>query len=259
MTTTVEGIRQSLCTTFCRDVAVSERAGAAAVSLPIVGRDGDCLTAYVEPATAGWRISDKGATLMRLSYENDLAKLLSGARERLYQTVLLEYGLQEDDGDIFTEVPTDALATGLFSLAQGLTRVEGLGLWTRNRVESTFTDDLRSALIAAAGHEQVIENYIAPEVPSADSYPIDFCIKTKSHPLFVFGVQNRDKARLTTIVLQHLAAHTPFFNSMVVYSDVDDIPKADRNRLMNAANDSVANINDAAAIKTKVQHRMLAA
>lgn len=77
--------------------------------------------------------------------------------------------------------------------------------------------------------------------------------------MFVFGVQNRDKARLTTIVLQHLAAHAPFFNSMVVYSDVDDIPKADRNRLMNAANDSVANIADIIAIQTKVQHRMMAA
>ncbi|QXW17449.1 DUF1828 domain-containing protein [Comamonas aquatica] len=255
---TAEAIRKSLCATFCREVAVTERAGAAAVSLPIMGRDGDFLTAYVEPATAGWRVSDKGSTLMRLSYENDLSKLLSGARERLYNTVLLESGLQEDDGELFTEVPADALAMGLFSLAQGVTRVEDLGLWTRTRVESTFADDLRSTLFDIVGRDRVTEGYFVPNVPAAESYPVDFFVQTDGVPLFVFGVQNRDKARLTTIILQHLASHTQLFNSMVVYSDVDDIPKADRNRLMNAANDSVASISDVDVIRMKIQHRMKA-
>lgn len=255
---TAEAVRKSLCATFCREVAVSERAGAAAVSLPIMGRDGDFLTAYVEPTTAGWRVSDKGATLMRLSYENDLSKLLSGARERLYNTVLLEAGLQEDDGELFADVAGDALATGLFSLAQGVTRVEDLGLWTRTRVESTFTDDLRTALLEIAGKERVVEGFVVPDVPAAENYPVDFCVQTEGVPLFVFGVQNRDKARLTTIILQHLATYTQRFNSMVVYSDVDDIPTADRNRLMNAANDSVASITDLDVIRMKIQHRMSA-
>ena len=83
---TVEALRESLCATFCRDVAVVQRAGALAVSLPIAGRDGDHLTAYVTPTTGGWRVSDKGATLMRLSYENDIAKLLTGAREVCWAT-----------------------------------------------------------------------------------------------------------------------------------------------------------------------------
>ena len=258
MTATAEALRESLCATFCRDVAVVQRAGALAVSLPIVGRDGDHLTAYVTPTTGGWRVSDKGATLMRLSYENDLAKLLTGARERLFNTVLQESGLQEDDGELFTEVPADALSMGLFALGQGTTRIEDLGLWTRNRVESTFTDDLRAVLVEAVGAANVTEGYEVPGLPGAENYPVDFCIQTPGLPLYIFGVGNKDKARLATIILQHLAAYTQRFNSMVVYADVDDIPKADARRLMIAANDAVPSITERDGIKAKIAHRMIA-
>lgn len=258
MTDTANTIREILCSTFCKEVAVRERAGSVAVSLPIVGRDGDMLTAYVEPATAGWRISDKGSTLMRLSYENDLNKLLSGARERLYNTVLLESGLQEDDGELYSEVPLDGLSVGLFSLAQGITRVEDLGLWTRNRVESTFSDDLREVLARIVGKDQLAEGYKVPGVPNSEDYPVDFFINAPGEPLYIFGVNNRDKARLTTIILQHLNKHAGRFNSMVVYADVDEIPKADSKRLMNAANDSVATISDVDVIRSKIAHRMRA-
>lgn len=258
MNATAEALRESLCATFCRDVAVVQRADSIAVSLPIVGRDGDHLTAYVSPTTGGWKVSDKGATLMRLSYENDLSKLLTGARERLFNTVLQESGLQEDDGELFTEVPADALSMGLFSLGQGATRIEDLGLWTRSRVESTFADDLRAVLIEAAGADNVLEGYEVPDVPGAENYPVDFLVRTPGLPLYVFGVGSRDKARLATIILQHIAAHTQRFNSMIVYADVDEIPKADQRRLMLAANDSVPSITERNGIRAKIAHRMAA-
>ncbi len=258
MTEAAEAIRESLCATFCKDVAVHQRASGVAVSLPLVGRDGDHLTAYVSAATGGWRVSDMGSTLMRLSYENDLSKLLTGARDRLYQTVLKESGLLEDDGELFVEVPAAELSRGLFTLGQGVTRVEDLGLWSRTRVESTFKDDLREIVIAAAGSDKVIEDYQVPDIPGAENYPVDYFVNTPREPLFVFGVSNRDQARLSTIVLQHLQSHHLRFNSMVVYSNIDDIPRPDQKRLMIAANDSIPSIGERSSIVAKIQHRMAA-
>ncbi|WP_291022387.1 DUF1828 domain-containing protein [Hydrogenophaga sp.] len=258
MTSQAELLRQSLCATFCKDMAVVERADSIAVSLPIVGRDGDCVTAYVTAATAGWRISDKGATLMRLSYENDLGRLLAGARERLFTTILQESGLQEDDGEIFIEVPSDGLSMGLFALGQGVTRIEGLDLWTRSRIESSFSDDLKSILVEAVGKDKVVEGYQVPGLANAEDYPIDFYVRTPQAPLYVFGVSSKDKARLATIILQHLASHQHRFDSMIVYADVDDIPKADAKRLMIAANDAVPSINERQGIIAKIAHRMAA-
>lgn len=258
MNLTAEQLRETLCATLCRDVAVSERPAGLAVSLPIVGRDGDHLTAYVSPVTAGWRVSDKGSTLMRLSYEHDLGKLLAGARERLYQTVLQESGLQEDDGELYLDVPADALTFGLFALGQGATRVEDLGLWTRTRVENSFNDDLRSILADVVGNENLVEGYQVPGLQGAENYPVDFFVRTARDPLFIFGVPTKDRARLATIILQHIAAHTSRFNSMVVYSDIDEIPKADQRRLMIAANDAIPSLAERAAIEAKIRHRLAA-
>lgn len=199
-----------------------------------------------------------GATLMRLSYENDLAKLLSGARERLFNTVLAEAGISEDDGELYLDVPADALTRGLFALGQGVTRVEDLGLWTRSRTESSFYDDLREIIRQQVGPDRVVEAYVVPDVPSGEDYPVDYFIATSGRPLYVFGILNRDKARLTTIILQHLTQNQHKFDSMVVYADVDDIPKPDAKRLMNSANDSVANISDRDVIRGKIANRLAA-
>lgn len=254
--TTADAIRDRLCATFCKEVAVQQRAAGIAVSLPIVGRDGDHLTAYVNEATGGWRVSDMGSTLMRLSYENDLTKLLTGARDRLFKTVLRESGLEEDDGELFIEVPAAELTRGLFALGQGATRIEDLGLWTRSRVESTFQEDLRGIIVDSAGADNVVENYELPDLPSAENYPIDFYVKTPREPLYIFGVQNRDKARLATIILQHLSQYKARFNSMIVYSDIEEIPVLDQRRLMRAANDAVPSIVERDTIMAKISHRL---
>lgn len=228
------------------------------VSLPMSGRDGDGMTVYIEQSAGGWRLSDMGSTFMRLSYENDLSKLMTGARARLFDTILSESGLSEDDGEIYLVTPADGLIRGLFTLGQGLSRVEDIGLWTRSRIESTFYEDLSEVVHESVASEKIHQDYIVPGLPSADSYPIDYYIETNGRPLYVFGVNGKEKAMLTTIIIQHLMSNQQSFESMVICSNLDEIPKMDRRRLTNAANDVIANIQDVPAIKQKLQHRLTA-
>lgn len=199
-----------------------------------------------------------GTTMMRLSYENDLSKLFSGARGQLLEKILNESGLAEDDGELFMEVPADALPRGLFTLCQGLTRVEDIGLWTRTRVESTFQEDLKAILAGFLPADTLEEGYIVPQIPSGESYPIDYYIHTSGRPLYVFGVNTKEKAMLATIILQHLQKARHSFDSMVICSNIEDIPKPDKRRLLNAANDVVATIQDIDAIRQKIEHRLSA-
>lgn len=252
----IEALQSSLCRTFCSDVSVMVRDDKLSVSLPMSARDGDRMTAYLSPIAGGWRVSDMGTTMMRLSYENDLGRLLTGARGQLFETILKENGLFEDDGELYLDVPADALTRGLFTLGQGLTRVEDIGLWTRNRIESTFYEDLKELLREFVPSQDMDEGYIVPGLPSAESYPVDYLIRTGGRPLYLFGVNGKDKAMLTTIILQHLQQSSHSFESMVVCANIDEIPKQDRRRLMNAANDVIPYIQDAPAIRKKIEHRM---
>ncbi|AVE36671.1 TPA: DUF1828 domain-containing protein [Pseudomonas aeruginosa] len=251
-------LQKQLCSTFCQDVKVSLGDGFARVNLPMTGRDGDGFTAYLQPIPAGWRISDMGTTMMRLSYENDLSKLFTGSRGKLFATILKESGISEDDGDLYLEVPADAISRGLFTLGQGITRVEDLGLWTHSRIESTFYEDLATILESILPPEQLERGYVVPGVPNGDSYPVDYFIRTKGRPLYLFGVNNKEKAMLTTIILQHLIAAQQDFDSMVICANIEEIPKLDRRRLTNAANDVVATIQDTDVIRNKIEHRVRA-
>lgn len=260
MAISLESIKSELCGQLCKEIGVQHYGDGPddfRVSLPIVGRDGDHVVAYVTKALGGWRISDMGSTMMRLSYEHDLAKLLTGSRQKLFDAILAEMGIQEDDGELFVVVPLDSIARGLFLLGQGVNRVEDLGLWTRTRVESTFYEDL-STIVYRAAPGRVIPAYQVPNLPKADSYPIDYFIETGSRPLYLFGVPTREKAMLTTIILQHLREHSLHFDSIAVFSDIDQIPKADLRRLMNAANDVVPAIEDVESIERKIRDRMFA-
>lgn len=248
-------IRQSLCTAFCEDVVISERGDLLTVSIPLSARDGDCFTAYLSRRNGGWRVSDAANTMMRLSYENDLTKLLAGPRAKLYECILAESGLLEDDGEIYIDVPADKLSRGIFTLGQGLSRIEDIALWTKSRVGSTFTHDLRELLYSFVPKDVIEESYV-PEVNGGEDYVIDYRIKTDGKPVFLFGVNGKDKARLTTITLLHLKQAGIKFDSIIVCGDFYELPKKDASRLMSAANDIAPSIQDTLAIIEKVQHRM---
>ena len=61
-------------------------------------------------------------------------------------------------------------------------------------------------------------------VINASNYPVDYFIEGSAQPLYLFGVPNRDKARLATIVLQHLNSANLDFNSMVVFQNATTFP-----------------------------------
>jgi hypothetical protein len=117
---------------------------------------------------------------------------------------------------------------------------------------------LKLSLTEIVGVERVLENYLAPEVPDAVDYPIDFAITGGSSPLFVFGVPTRERARLATIVLQHVDQYIGSFDSIVVFQDASQIPSGDLRRLMNAANDMVDSIEAKSALEKKIRHRLRA-
>ena len=96
---------------------------------------------------------------------------------------------------------------------------------------------------------------VVPGVANADDYPVDYFIQSKEQPLYLFGVPNRDKARLATIILQHMIQAGHDFNSMVVFQNAADLPRADLSRLMNAANDMIDSLDATEDFQRKLLRR----
>jgi hypothetical protein len=257
MDTTAE-LRKLLCESWCAELDIERSGNGLRVSLPLDEADGDAVTVWLSALPGGWRVSDQGTTLMRLSYQHDIDRLMEGAREALFERILGEHQINLEDGRLLMTVAEGELAAGLLRYGQAIQRVGDLRFWTRARVASTFYDDLGDRLRAIAGAEKVHRDFAVPGAPAASDYPIDFFIEGGPEPLYVFGVPNRDKARLATIVLQYLQQHVRAFNSLIVFQNVADISARDMRRLMNAANDMVDSIDSVDALERKVKHRIAA-
>jgi hypothetical protein len=94
------------------------------LSLSMVGRDGDHITLYALSNAGGYRVTDHGSTRMRLSYEMDLTDLDKGARGRVYEQILRDCGVEQDDkGSLYSDVPAANFAEGLFNTARAVARV----------------------------------------------------------------------------------------------------------------------------------------
>ena len=251
-------LEELLCKSLCGQARVrSPQAGLWQVTTPFSFPDGDAYSLYVKQLpTGGLRVTDAGLTLMRLSYDNDIEKLRDGTRGRLLQQILAESDLVEDEGEFFIDGPVDQLGQIVFRFGQALTRVHDLTFLNRVRAESTFYEDLRELLEDLVGTERLREGYVVPDVPRASDYRVDYFVSGGDVPLYLFGVPSRDKARLATIILQHLIATDRDFNSMIVFQNMGDLPRADVSRLTNAANDQVDSLDATDDLRRKLLRRV---
>ena len=254
MATDLDRIRRTLCQALCADVRVVERPGDALfVETPFVFPDGDAYAIYLEPLrSGGFRVTDAGHTLMHMSYDNEVQKFREGARGRLFEQILADMGLREDDGEFFVEASGEDLGRAVVRFGQALTKLHDLTFLNRARVESSFYDDLWEAMTKVVGVDRITRDYVYSSMPNAGDYPIDYRIDGATEPLFVFGIPNRDKARLATIVLEHLLRADARFRSLLVFANQQEMPRADLARLSNVGGEMVSSLDAQEDLRRKI-------
>ena len=230
---------------MCAEVKLHPKNGKLiAIETPFSFSDGDPYQIYIKEMPGGiMRLTDNGHTLMHLSYENDIDKFRDGTRGKLFDQIISETLIEEKEGEFFIETPIDNLAFNIFRLGQALTKINDLTFLNRARAESTFYDDLKEQLLKIIAEERVHKDYYYPDIENPTDYPIDYKIDGKHAPLFLFGIPNRDKARLTTIILERLLRAKADFDSLLIFSDQGSIPKPDLARLSNAGGEMIASLD----------------
>ena len=245
MQTNIEELQNKLCNSFCAEIRVSKKDdNLIRIETPFYFPDGDPYQIYLtEIATGGFRITDMGHTLMRLSYENDIDKMRKGAKGNLLQQIQIELGILEDDGEFYIESTANEIHFHIFKLGQAITKIHDLTFLNQIRVENTFYEDLKYRIYAIIPEEKIAPDYLYSAMENAIDYPIDYSIQGAVEPLYLFGIPNKDKARLTTIILERLIRHEASFESLIVFQDFDSIPRSDGKRLMNVAGDMISSLD----------------
>ncbi len=238
-------LQESLCKAMCSEVrVVPKNKDLAIIRTPFTFPDGDPYQVYLKELPGGLlRVSDMGHTLSHLSYENDTDKFRKGTRGKLFDQIMSEGKITEDDGEFYVDTAPDSLAPAIFRLSHALIKLNDITFLNRARAESTFYEDLRENLLRIISPEKIKEDYIYENMDNARDYPIDYRIEGKHAPLFVFGVPNKDKARLATIVLEHLKSSKADFDSLLIFADQGTIPRPDLARLSNVGGEMIASLD----------------
>ncbi len=262
MTIDTDALKSLLCERLCEEVRVEPRPdGALLLRTHFAFPDGDRYPIHLSEALSGGvRLSDRGHTLMHISYDHDVDAFMDGTRGMLLERIMGETGLRwdGDGGALCIDSAPDRLPETLFVFGQALTRVYDLTLLSRFNAGSTFYDDLADLLFRYVD-EARIERDFQPDVPNADAYPVDYRIDGKNEvPLFLYGVPNRDKARLTTIMLAHLHRHDLRFESILVFEDQTALPRTDLARLSDVGGDMISSLASHEDLNRKLLQRVAA-
>jgi hypothetical protein len=251
-------LQDSLCEALCSEIRLREKSESlVSVDTPFSFPDGDPFQIFLREMPGGiLRLTDMGHTLMHLSYENDVDKFLVGTRGNLYQGILSEFDVVDENGELFVTTTIEKVPSAIFKLGQALTKVNDLTFLNRARAESTFYEDLKEALENIVPSDLIKSEYIYADMENASDYPIDYRVEGKHAPLFLFGVPGRDKARLTTIVLERLLRSKADFDSLIIFSDQASLPRADVARLSNTGGEMIASLDASDDLRRKLLRRV---
>lgn len=258
MNLNINKLQDTLCNLMCAEVQIkAKNEHLLAVETPFFFADGDPYQIYIKEMPGGIiRLTDMGHTMMHLSYENDTDKFREGTRGNIFHQIKAEMFIDEENGEFFIDTPIDHLGYNIFKLGQALTKISDLTFLNRARAESTFYEDLQEQLKKIIPEEKIKKEYFYDSMENSRDYPIDYKIEAKESPLFLFGIPNKDKTRLTTIILERLLREKADFESILVFSDQSTIPRSDLARLSNVGGEMIASLDAEADLSRKLLRKV---
>jgi len=141
-------LRESICNTFCADLAVKKLPSGLAVTTTFRDAVSDPVACFIEQDDSGWYMTDDGHFLSDTVAQG--IDIQSGARKDFLDRVLAPVGAWCDlrNFEIRTHAQQEAPRPAeIIHFITALVRSRDVTFWSRERVRSTFKDDAYQALV----------------------------------------------------------------------------------------------------------------
>jgi len=221
-------------------VSIKEkRPGIWQLFLPFYHEDGDMIELYIQWENGRWKISDFAMALMRLSYQYDID---TENKERIFQKIVSENGLIEDNGNIFVYAGNDNLYPTILQYVQGIGKVTSMRYFKREIIENLFFEQLDEFIMSRLQEYRPLKKIVP--ILDRNDLEVDFQLTPNGYPVFLFGVKDVPKARLAAICCLEYQRTLDKFRSYIVHEDFNNIPKNDIRRLTSACDKQFVSLDD---------------
>ena len=105
--------------------------------------------------------------------------------------LLAESGIREEQGTLVLDTTIEDLGRSVLTYGQAITRIYDLTFLNRAPVASTFYEDLNEMLYNIVDGSKITPDFVPPNEPNAQDYPIDYRIEGKEGGTCSFWVSPR--------------------------------------------------------------------
>ncbi len=209
---------------------------------PLYHEDGDMVDIFLESreGNGNIRVCDYAMTLMRLSYSYDVD---TPNKERIFNQILSENHVCEENGNLYIDASPENLYPAVLQFAQTVAKVSNMRLYKREVVKSLFNENLEEIVREKLEQFHPIPQFLP--LPERDDLEVDYKLDIEPYPVYLFGVKDAAKARLTTICcLEFQRVPSMKFKGFVVHEEFDGLSKKDQNRITSATDKQFVSLDD---------------
>lgn len=202
--------------------------------------DGDELRIVLKEVEGSWRLTDEGHTLMWLSYED---YNMTETRESIWKRIVSSNGISLDDGRMYVECGVEEAGPALNSLIQAMLQSADLLFLNRDRVVSTFIEDMKEVFRNSSIHG-ICEFNKKIKDEKGEEHIIDVYVNGPK-PLYVFGIPSKEKCKdaLITMMELELGGMTNH-KTMVIMDESADIAWRIKRKVVNRADKVFLGLED---------------
>jgi hypothetical protein len=215
------------------------------VVTPFRFEDGDHYVIVLKREGEKWILTDEASTIMHLSYWMDDKSLEEGQisnRKEIMDGSLSSYSVQNRGGELIIPVTESRFGDALFNFVQALTKVHDISFLSRERVASTFMEDLMAFIKENVDHTRLSFNWKDQERDPRGNYIVDCRINSMERPVFVYGIPNETKANLAALSLLRFDKWDVPFQSLGVFEDQESLDPKPVARFTDAVDKSFSNL-----------------
>jgi hypothetical protein len=234
-----------------------KRPGVMKLIVPLFHEDGDMVDIFLEEMADGRvRVSDRGLSLMRLSYDFDID---TENRERIFRRIINENRIQEDRGNLFVDVAPEHLYPAILNFGQTVAKITNMALYRREIIANLFYEMLQEKVVERLGEFNPRED-VTP-LPQREELVVDYALLEKpTTPVYIFGIKERDtpKLRLTAVSCLEFQKSKLPFRSVVIHQDFESLNKTDRQIITNAVDKQFTSLDEFAVSGKEAIERLAA-
>lgn len=230
----LEGLKRN----FGRIDFREKRPGLYKVIIPYFYEDGDMYDIFIEEIGTKIRISDRGLTLMKLSYSFDLD---TQHKKEVLENIIFQNRCKIETGNIYLDVIPSQFTGGIYQYIQTISKVSTIDIISKEIMKSYFLDFF-TEFVSSAFEKYHVQSNITPTQNS--DLIVDFVIPESKKPLYIFGVNDDSKASKAVISCLTFQTQNLPFRSIIVHEDFNKLSQFNRNQITNTADKQFTSLED---------------